>query len=135
MLPFYALLIEWTLFHFAKPAKSEEERAPTTDSKIDRRIIALFLFVLVFPMALGLAKLLPGLLRPETWASRDFTLGTRLLSELRVVVDYMGWTLLPTPSALSFYHDDFSISTGLAVALDDVGWLHLAMPALVILAI
>jgi hypothetical protein len=38
---------------------------------------------------------------------------TRLLSETRIVVDYISWTLLPTPSALSFYHDDFRISTGL----------------------
>ncbi len=47
------------------------------------------------------------------WASRDFTLHTRLLSEARIVSDYIGWTLLPTPGALSFYHDDFAVSTGL----------------------
>jgi hypothetical protein len=36
-----------------------------------------------------------------------------LLSEARIVTDYIAWTLFPTPGALSFYHDDFPISTGL----------------------
>jgi hypothetical protein len=44
---------------------------------------------------------------------RDFTLKTRLLSEARIVVEYIAWTLVPTPHALSFYHDDFQISDSL----------------------
>ena len=115
MLPLYALLIEWTLFRFQK---LQEGPAAPTDSEAgkpghDRRIIGLFLLVLALPMILGLAWLLPSVLKPETWATRDFTLGTRLLSETRIVIDYIAWTLLPTPNALSFYHDDFRISTGL----------------------
>ncbi len=55
----------------------------------------------------------PASSSPETWATRDFTLTTRLLSEARIIVDYIVWTLLPTPDALSFYHDNFHISTGL----------------------
>jgi len=102
MLPLYALLIEWALFDFRTPA-----------GRRDRRIIGLFLLVLALPMVLGLAWQLPGILTPETWATRDFTLGTRLLSEARIVTDYVRWTLLPTPDALSFYHDDFRVSTGL----------------------
>jgi len=102
MLPLYALLIEWMLFHF---------RTPT--DRPDWRIIGSFLFVLVLPMVIGLGWLLPSLLKPATWATRDFTMGTRLLSEARVVVDYIRWTLLPTLNALSFYHDDFRVSTEL----------------------
>ena len=79
----------------------------------DWRVISLFLLVLALPMGFGLTWLLPGLLKPEAWATRNFTLGTRLLSETRIIVDYIEWTLLPTPGALSFYHDDFRISTGL----------------------
>jgi hypothetical protein len=79
----------------------------------DWRVSGLFLLVLALPMALGLTWLLPGLLKPQAWAIRDFTLGTRLLSEARIIVDYIEWTLLPTPGALSFYHDNFLISTGL----------------------
>jgi protein O-mannosyl-transferase len=115
MLPLYALLIEWTLFRFYKPQEPivllQEASAMTW--RRDFRVICLFLLVLVTPMVIGLAWLLPGILRPETWAARDFTLSTRLLSEARIVVDYVTWTLLPTPDALSFYHDDFQISTGL----------------------
>ena len=116
MLPLYASLIEWMLFHFGKPP---ETSASATGSKpghspsLDPRVVGLFLLVLVLPMIGGLAWLLPGLLKPETWAARDFTMSTRLLSEARITVDYIAWTLLPTPSALSFYHDDFRISTGL----------------------
>ncbi|MEW9624239.1 hypothetical protein [Rhodanobacter geophilus] len=103
MLPLYALLVEWALFRFS----TSNSTAP------DRRIIALFVLVLALPMVVGLAWLLPGVLNPAAWATRDFTLGTRLLSETRVVVGYLVDTLLPTPQALSFYHDNFRISNGL----------------------
>ncbi|GAA0887990.1 hypothetical protein [Rhodanobacter soli] len=115
MLPLYALLIEWALFHFRKPQElsAPPEEGGTKTRRRDFRIVGMFLLVLVVPMVLGLARLLPGILKAETWATRDFTLSTRLLSEARIVVDYIVWTLLPTPGALSFYHDDFRISTGL----------------------
>jgi len=65
------------------------------------------------PFVGGVIWLLPGLLRAEHWSKLDFNISTRLFSEARIVADYVGWTLLPTPQALSFYHDNFSISTGL----------------------
>ncbi len=117
MLPLYALLIEWALFRFRRrPAGvapcQDAATASTPLAGADRRLIALFGLVLALPIIVGLAWLLPSLLRASAWATRDFTLGTRLLSEARIVVDYIGWTLLPTPHALSFYHDDFNVSTG-----------------------
>ncbi|SFK67592.1 hypothetical protein [Rhodanobacter glycinis] len=102
MLPLYALLIEWALFGFR-----------TTAGPRDRRLIALFLLVLVLPLIGGLTWLLPNVLNHADWATRDFTLDTRLLSEARIVVDYIVWTLLPVPHDLSFYHDNFHTSTGL----------------------
>lgn len=114
MLPLYALLIEWTLFHFSRPPNTDQ---PAGDEQLQRtprdlRLIGLFVLVLVLPMLIGLIWLLPSLLKPETWTARDFTMGTRLLSEARIIVDYIAWTVLPTPSALSFYHDNFRVSTG-----------------------
>jgi hypothetical protein len=109
MLPLYALLVEWIVFGFHRT--TETALAPTKTP--DRRVIGLFMIVLVLPMVAGLVWLLPGILQPGTWATRDFTLSSRLLSEARIVVDYMVWTLLPMPDALSFYHDNFHISTGL----------------------
>lgn len=103
MLPLYALLVEWALFRFHTP----------NHAKPDRRIVALFVLVLALPMSIGLVWLLPHVMDPAIWATREFTLGTRLLSEARIVVGYITATLLPTPQALSFYHDDFHISTGL----------------------
>ncbi len=105
MLPLYTAMIEWTLFG-ARFASGDTAR-------IDKRILSLFAATLVIPLIAGLAWQLPQVLSHGDWATRDFTLGTRLLSETRIVLDYIRWTLLPTPQALSFYHDNFSVSTGL----------------------
>ncbi|WP_440268288.1 tetratricopeptide repeat protein [Dyella sp.] len=110
MLPLYALIIEWILFGFRDPhfANFESSKSP-----LDRRIVVLFVLVLAVPMTMGLAWLAPSFLNHAAWATRDFTLGTRLLSEARVLVDYILWTYAPTPHALSFYHDDFDVSQSL----------------------
>ena len=123
MLPLYALLIEWLIFGFRMPQSGPTYPTPAEpmSPRRDRRIIGLFLLVLVLPIILGLAWLVPGVLKPETWASRDFTLTTRLLSEARIIVDYIAWTLLPTPDALSFYHDNFHISSGLLTPWTTLG--------------
>lgn len=107
MLPLYAFLVEWIVFRFAQTNGMREGWTK------HRGLLALFTIVLVLPLLTGLVWLVPGLLKASAWTTRDFTLGIRLLSEARIVVDYIGWTLLPTPGALSFYHDDFLISTGL----------------------
>lgn len=106
MLPLYAFLIEWLIFGFAR------HDALSGQTGLHRGLIALYLCVLAVPLVIGLIWLLPGLFTPGAWSTRDFTLGTRLLSEARIVTDYIGWTLAPTPQALSFYHDDFQVSTG-----------------------
>lgn len=112
MLPLYALLLEWILFGF-RHNLTKGVSGTTVRSRLDKRVVVLFFVVLFLPMVAGLSWLLPSVLNAETWASRDFTLTTRLLSESRIIVDYLVWTLLPTPDALSFYHDDFRISSGL----------------------
>ena len=104
MTPFYAALIEWTLF----AARSGRER------RRDRRVPWLFALVLVLPGIAGLAWLLPDLaFNPVAWQARNFTLAERLLSEPRIWFDYLRWIVLPTPHALSFYHDEVAVSTGL----------------------
>ncbi len=104
MTPFYAALIEWALFS----ARSGREH------RRDRRVLWLFALVLVLPGIAGLAWLLPDLaFNPVAWQTRNFTLGERLLSEPRIWFDYLCWIVLPTPHALSFYHDEIRVSTGL----------------------
>ena len=127
MLPLYAFLVEWILFRFKRAPLSVGEHpvpgnAPDEAAVVhkvhaygewDWRIAGLFVVVLALPLLAGLIWLLPNVLNSASWATRDFTLGTRLLSEARIVCDYIGWTLLPTPQTLSFYHDQFRIATGL----------------------
>lgn len=123
MLPLYAASVEWVVFRFRR-----------TDGQRDFWISGGFLLFLGLPLIVGLAWLLPGLLNPSGWATRDFTLATRLFSEARIVPSYVTWTLLPTPEALSFYHDNFRISTSLLspwttaagiIALSVLGFLAL----------
>lgn len=112
MLPLYALCAEWVFFAPAARA-APRDRAPSQLRRFDWRIIALFMVALLLPLLIGLAWLVPGLIDPASWATRDFTLGTRLLTEARVVMSYLAWTVFPTAGALSFYHDQYQISSSL----------------------
>lgn len=108
MLPPYAFLLEWLVF----------SNRPTGDAlhrqnRFDRRITALFCVILLAPFVAGMIWLLPKTLNAGNWTSRDFTLSTRLLSEARIVVDYLIWTFIPPSGGLKFYYDDFPISHGL----------------------
>ena len=100
LIPLYAFLIEWLLFRFAG-----RERTP------DRRLMGFFVLVLLLPLVAGLAWLMPHI--PGGYSGRPFTLGERLLTESRIVWSYVRWTLVPSLSTLSLYHDDYSISHGL----------------------
>src|SRR6185437_7554403 len=102
LLPVYAFLVECTLLDFA-----------SANTPRDRRIGWLYFFVLFLPAALGLSWLLPHVLSAASWDGRNFTLGERLLTEARVLVKYLRWTVLPDPSTLSLYHDEMPLSKGL----------------------
>jgi hypothetical protein len=47
------------------------------------------------------------------YARREFSLVERLLTESRVLIDYLGMLLLPAQRNMGFYHDDFVISKSL----------------------
>ncbi|WP_240601683.1 hypothetical protein [Oleiagrimonas sp. MCCC 1A03011] len=120
MLPLYAFLIEWIVFGFRMPPQradrldtSHGNTETSCQNRTDRSVLALFALVLVVPMIVGLIWLYPGVLSQASWAARDFDLQTRLLSEARIVVGYIAWTLLALPHWLSFYHDNFQVSTSL----------------------
>lgn len=129
--PLYALVIELAAFKGRSMSRSGVvERDP--------RIRWLYLLILALPLVAGLAWLAPGLISGTSWARRDFTLYTRLLSEMRIVADYIVWTIAPTANALSFYHDDFSVSTSLLSPISTLSsaifLLFLAMGAWVLRA-
>jgi hypothetical protein len=102
LLPLYALIVEWIMFGFAR-----------ADGKIDRRLLAIYLVVLVLPGCAALYWAIPRFLPAAAWAGRAFTLGERLLTEPRILWDYVQWSLLPLPNQLALYHDSIGISHGL----------------------
>jgi hypothetical protein len=130
LLPLYALLLETCL-----PALRGRGHA--------RALHWLFVLGLGLPAVLGVAWLLPKALAPAAYAIRDFDMGERLLTEARVVLDYLRWSLLPSLGELSLYHDDYRVSRGLldppstafalaalAALAASAGWLRARRPLL-----
>lgn len=99
LLPLFTLILEFTLL----------------DSRGARRkeLFAFYLVFLIVPGLIGLAWMLSRALAPEAYAHRAFTLTERLLTEPRVLLDYMAWILLPLPKFFSFFRDDYPFSTDL----------------------
>jgi hypothetical protein len=102
LLPLYACALEWILFGFAR-----------TDGRTDRRLQALYVVILLVPGALAAVWALEHSLRPGAWVNRPFTLVERLLTEPRILLDYVRWSILPTADSLSLYHDNITVSRGL----------------------
>jgi hypothetical protein len=96
----YALVLELTIFEFRRA----ERRRPF--------LIGMYAAVVLVGAAVAFAWLLPRALAPEAYAHRSFTLIERLMTEPRVLVDYVRWTLAPSPMELGFFHDDFIVSKG-----------------------
>ncbi|GAB3793470.1 hypothetical protein GCM10028797_35560 [Dyella agri] len=99
----YALVIEATCYRFATPRHDQ-----STGLK------AFFCLSVALPIALFLAYLAqhPHWL-PNSYAVRDFTLYQRLLSEARILCDYLLWIFVPIPAWMGLFHDDIATSTGL----------------------
>lgn len=56
---------------------------------------------------------LPGMIGPEAFRSRGFTLAERLMTEARVMFLYLELIFYPSLTKLSLYHDDFLVSHSL----------------------
>lgn len=87
---------------------------PKPGERRARQSWALILAALVLPclVALGLtvaqAPFVVG-----GYVNRPFTLSERLLTEFRVLWDYLGALVIPGGARLGLYHDDYPLSTGL----------------------
>jgi tetratricopeptide (TPR) repeat protein len=95
----YIAVLEYTLFHhLPKPT-------------VYRRWFAAFI-VMPGLLFLGyITKSIPGYLKG--YEARDFTIIERLLTEARILVDYLGKILLPQIKGTGLIHDDIILSQGL----------------------
>lgn len=126
LLPLYAFVVEYTVLErYALPRHAR------------RFVHALF----------GLAVILPGVVVLSAWAARpalltsgfggrSFTLVERLLTECRVLFEYVAMMLTPRPSAFGLFHDDVVISRTLqdppVTLLAAAGWLLLVLAAVAV---
>lgn len=102
LLPLYVFCLELCVLAFRR-----------RDGSRDRTLSLLYVAVLLVPALLGMAWLLSKFAAPGAYAFRGFTLGERLLTEGRVVIDYLQWSVFPSLRELSLYHDDYQVSHGL----------------------
>ena len=63
----------------------------------------------------------------DAYAGRPFTMEERMLTQLRVLWDYVGAILIPAAPELGLFIDDFEISTGLtqpiSTLVSGIGWI------------
>lgn len=97
LLPLFALSIEMSVF-------SRNKEAP-------RKGLLWLLCLPVFMLLAYIASLLPGI--ENTYLARDFTLTERLLTQSRILLDYLSHTLYPQMRGSGIYHDDYPISAGI----------------------
>lgn len=101
LLPLYALVMDATLL------RADVIALPRSLRWLRR--------VLLFPVIAVLAWLAVSQLGQlgTTLPIRDFSIGERLLSQPRVLLDYLTNITFPRYDVFSVYHDDFRVSTGL----------------------
>jgi hypothetical protein len=135
LLPVFAFLVEWIVLRFARPIPAGQPLQEGAEKQTqDARLWWAFVVTLFVPATLGFAWMLRAALHPSLWVGRSFTLTQRLLTEPRVLVDYLHWTLLPNPMVLSLYHDDIVVSTGLLTPWTTLGAI-IFLTALIVLAV
>jgi hypothetical protein len=88
---------------------------------------------LVIPTLIIVAYLVGQTFLPKP-VLRDFDVYQRLLTQPRVLADYLGKILLPRPKAFGLYFDDFVISRGLLQPFSTV-WVILGFAGIVLCAV
>lgn len=101
----YALVIETTCYRFGASQPRQKQEMKAFFGLTVALPIALFMIYLAFHPQ--------WLLGPGGYLTRDFTLYQRLLSEPRILCDYLLWIFVPVPAWMGLFHDDIITSTGL----------------------
>jgi len=102
LLPLYTLALELTLLRFG--SASAAQRRFWFWGYAAGCVLGVVLFVLV---------VIPHYATAEAYAIRDFSAAERMLSQLRILPLYLGQMLLPLPTGMTFYYDDFVASSSL----------------------
>lgn len=115
LLPLFTLALELTVLRF--------QGAGNQTSRILRTGYAVFAGVGALAYLLVIA---PHYWHTDAYPGRTFSSAERLLTQARVLMMYLGQSLLPLPARLPFYYDDLAASRG---------WLDPATTLLSVLAL
>jgi tetratricopeptide (TPR) repeat protein len=114
MLPFYAALAEFCI-----------ARGRTREGRWSRPVLWLYGLTLLLPLVVGTIWMWGRYIGPGKLGTSSFAF-LRLITESRVWIDYIAWTLAPSLDALTLYHDDIPFSHGLLdppTTLTSIVWL------------
>jgi protein O-mannosyl-transferase len=100
LVPGYTLLLELVIFHFRalRPAFSATWKY-------------FYLAGAIAAFALTIVYFGPHYTSAAAYITRDFTPWQRELTQLRALPMYVGWSVLPLPTELHFYYDNYLLST------------------------
>lgn len=102
LFPAYTLALEFTVLGFA--AQRRSSALAWRGFYVVGCALALLLFVF---------WAIPHFATTEAYAIRNFTLAERLLTQCRVLPMYIGQILMPLPTSMTFYYDDYPLSHSL----------------------
>lgn len=101
LLPLYTFCVELAL-----------TRGRDREGRWSRPVLALYGTLLIVPLLGGLIWLTGWISGPRSYG-RAFDIPERLMTEGRVLIEYIAWTLAPSLDSLTLFHDDVVISKGL----------------------
>jgi hypothetical protein len=101
MLPLYAACAEFAISAFR-----------ARDGKWSKPVLALYGVLLGVPLIIGACWLASWLGGQRSYA-RPFDTIQRVLTEGRIMFDYVRWTVAPSLDSLTLYHDDIALSRNL----------------------
>ena len=102
-LPLYIGIIELIFFYDRHPWSRWHQLSKKMQTLLITLLIISFLLLLIVSFEIAIPQ----------YASRDFSMLERILTEGRVLIFYLGEILVPRLSAFGLYHDDISISHSL----------------------
>ncbi|WP_254460683.1 hypothetical protein [Xanthomonas sacchari] len=99
-MPVYAFVIELSLMRFS-----------ARECRLQQAIKVAYGSIFFIGAVAFVGLLLPSI--SGQFAMRDFTMWERVMTQFRILPDYLYWMIWPSPENLTFYHDDVVPSHGL----------------------